>query len=234
MQTPASLALLYHRMGSPLRRSTVRGQYILPGLLRAQVRTLAALGYRPMTLAEARTTPGGYAVTFDDGYVSVGEVAWPILQAAGVPCTMFVVVGAIGGTNAWDVARGDCVEPLADAAALRALADAGMEIGCHTLTHARLPDCSERELRAEIVDAKHRLEDLLGRAVPGFSYPYGAWDARVRDAVIAAGYAYATATHLAPLTPDADPFALPRLNVRWNTVGPLLRRKVARAYRGER
>ncbi len=228
---PASLALMYHRMGSPLRRSLVRGQYVTAGCLRSHLRTLAALGYRPTTLAEARRAPGCFALTFDDGYASVGEVAWPILQAAGVTCTMFVVVDAIGGTNAWDVARGDCVERLADAAALRALAAAGMEIGCHTLTHARLPECSEAQLRAEIVDAKHRLEDLLGRAVPGFSYPYGAWDPRVRDAVIAAGYAYATATQLGPLTPDVDPFTLPRLNVRWNTVGWLMRRKVARAYR---
>jgi len=174
---------------------------------------------------------GRFAVTFDDGYAAVGRIAWPLLLELQVPMTLFVVAGAIGQSNHWDQAQGDCLEPMADAVLLRELADAGVEIGSHTMSHARLTACSNAELHTEIVDAKQKLEDLLGRPVPGFSYPYGAWDARVRAAVIDAGYRYATATILGPVATDTDPYLIPRVNMRWNTVGWLLQRKIRKAYR---
>ncbi|HOF87324.1 MAG TPA: polysaccharide deacetylase family protein [Armatimonadota bacterium] len=233
--THPSLVLLYHRIGSPLARSTVRGQYVLPALLRWQMRDLLGQGYRPVSLAREMAatehTAGRFCVTFDDGYSSVRRFACPILQALRVPATIFVVVGAIGKTNAWDEARGDRTEPMMTLDDLKAAAAAGVEIGSHTMTHPRLTTLSDEKLVDEVRSSKHLLEDLLGGPVLGFSYPYGEVDARVRDAVAEAGYRYATTTRLGALVSETDPFLIPRLNIRWNTAGPLLARKIARAYR---
>jgi peptidoglycan/xylan/chitin deacetylase (PgdA/CDA1 family) len=230
-----SIVLLYHRIGSPLARSTVRGQYVLPAIMRWQLRDLLAQGYRPAPLAgemaSTEHTAGRVCVTFDDGYASVSRHACPILAALRVPATIFVVVGAIGQTNAWDEAQGDRTEPMMTLDQLKAAAAAGVEIGSHTMTHPHLTQLSDEKLIDELRSSKHLLEDLLQRPVPGFSYPYGDLDARVRDAVADAGYRYATTTKLGALTAKTEPFLIPRINIRWNTAGPLLHAKIARAYR---
>jgi len=106
------------------------------------------------------------------------------------------------------------------------LSSAGFEIGSHGMTHAHLTGLSDAELKTEVADSKKLIEDLVGAPVTGFSYPYGEWDARVRDAGIQAGYQYAVGTGKGALDPSADRFALPRINVRWNNVPSVLLRKI--------
>jgi peptidoglycan/xylan/chitin deacetylase (PgdA/CDA1 family) len=62
---------------------------------------------------------------------------------------------------------------LLNIADLRRLADAGMSIGAHTLTHPVLSLCSEQEAAREIGQSKTDLESALGRPVWAFAYPYG-------------------------------------------------------------
>ncbi len=234
MAGPA-LALLYHRIGWPLVRSTVRGQYVAPCVLKWQMRSLHGLGYRPIhlneLLADPRAAESRFAVTFDDGYASVAETACPVLSELGVPATIFLVAGQIGGANLWDQAKGDREERLMTAEQIREWSAAGFEMGSHAMTHSRLTEVSDSQLKAEVSDSKHLLEDLIGARVRGFSYPHGAWDARVRDAVVAAGYEYATAVSLGSVRPDTDVFTIPRINMRWATVGAVLRRKILNACR---
>jgi peptidoglycan/xylan/chitin deacetylase (PgdA/CDA1 family) len=229
------IILMYHRFGVPPLRTTVRGQYVMPRLLDAQLRSLFARGLRPARLADVVADPlahqDTFAVTLDDGYAAVPEAAWPIFQTHHVPITLFMVTGEIGGTNAWDVALGDRTEALCSAAQLTELAQHGVEIGSHTMTHAHLTQCTDEALAREVADSKRRLEDLLGREAVSFSYPYGDVDARVRDVVANAGYRYATATSKGAVTPTTDPLLLPRVNMRWNTIGPVLSQALTRAYR---
>lgn len=63
----------------------------------------------------------------------------------------------------------------------------GVEFGSHSLTHPLLPAQSDAQLRREVSDSKHRLEDLLGLEVMSFAYPFGRVDGRVRGAVVDAG-----------------------------------------------
>ena len=59
-------------------------------------------------------------------------------------------------------------------AELVALADGGLvEIGAHTVTHPRLSELPVEAQEAEIVESRRELEELLGRPVRGFAYPYG-------------------------------------------------------------
>ena len=71
--------------------------------------------------------------------------------------------------------------------ALRELAD-GFEIGGHTLTHPRLPSLSVDNARREIVEGKDALEEVVGRPVTSFCYPYGAYADEHRDIVRSAGF----------------------------------------------
>lgn len=104
-----------------------------------------------------------------------------------------------------------------DAADLREMVDAGMEIGSHTLTHPDLAGLDGETLRRELQQSKKRIEGLAGRPVHGLAYPYGKashFDDRVEAEVARAGYAYALTTVTGCVRPGTDPFALPRVGVR--------------------
>jgi peptidoglycan/xylan/chitin deacetylase (PgdA/CDA1 family) len=88
-----------------------------------------------------------------------------------------------------------------------------IEIGCHGLTHASLPQLSASEKIIEIRDGKALLTKLTGREPATFSYPFGDFDAAVRESVAADGFVCACASRHTFVRPDADDFALPRLVV---------------------
>jgi peptidoglycan/xylan/chitin deacetylase (PgdA/CDA1 family) len=91
--------LTYHRIDEP-----ERSPELYPGLIGGtpvefdqQMRFLSS-SHRPLSLPEllairrgdAALPPRAVMVTFDDGYRSVAEHAWPIMQRHGVPLTLFV------------------------------------------------------------------------------------------------------------------------------------------------
>ena len=123
--------------------------------------------------------------TFDDGYTDFLEHAVPVLQRHGMTSTIYVVAGRLGDANQWD--DGPRLAVL-DADGVRAVAAAGHEVGSHTMTHARLPGAAPGTLAAEVGDSKRVLEEVLQTEVPGFCYPYGAFDDAAAEAVRRAGY----------------------------------------------
>ena len=58
-------------------------------------------------------------------------------------------------------------------AELQDLARAGHEIGCHTHSHFDLARLDRQYWEAEIQGSRRELEDLIGRPVVHFAYPYG-------------------------------------------------------------
>lgn len=114
-------------------------------------------------------------ITFDDGYADNFRDALPLLIQRSIPCTYFVTLDNIvsGRPFPHDVAAG---QPLAvnTVEQLRALAKAGIEIGAHTLTHLDLgPVTDEQTIAREVVEATHRLSELVRSRVRFFAFPFG-------------------------------------------------------------
>ena len=65
------------------------------------------------------------------------------------------------------------------------------EIGAHTLTHPRLTTLDEGTAQREITDSKTYLEDITGRPVNSFCYPYGLFSPAHVQLVHNAGFRYA-------------------------------------------
>jgi peptidoglycan/xylan/chitin deacetylase (PgdA/CDA1 family) len=188
------LGLMYHLIEPPPLFHPLRGLYVEPALLDAQIRELQEDGARFTTLsAWAQDRPAGrqVVVTFDDAFLNIFHHALPVLQARGVTALTYVVTNEIGGVNRWDAGHGQIL-PLMDRSTLRAWQEAGQEIGSHGLSHCRLAEVPLAQARAEIFDSKKILEDLSGREVRHFCYPYGNWNRAVRDLVAEAGYETAT------------------------------------------
>jgi peptidoglycan/xylan/chitin deacetylase (PgdA/CDA1 family) len=89
-----------------------------------------------------------------------------------------------------------------------------VEIGAHGLTHASLPELSPAVREHEVCRSKVLLEDYLSRPVRAFAYPYGKNDAETVAAVRGAGFAYACTVASDAVRRAADPWRLPRFEMR--------------------
>ena len=160
-----SLILTYHRVTDD---DAVTGFYDVPlSRFREQIARVAA-------------HKGGMrvVVTFDDGTKDHLRAA-DILADHGLQGVFFIV-------------RDWLDEPgyLMRAGVFR-LAELGQVVGSHTLSHRQLPSLSDAELRSELVDSRHALEDLSGCPIEWFAPPGGLYDGRTFPAARDAGYRYA-------------------------------------------
>ncbi len=199
--------LIYHRFGEERYPSTniklsqfddhivelTSGPYHvlpLPEIVRA---------FRGMESLPDRTV----AITIDDAYRTIYDVAWPKLRRAGLPFTIFISTAFVDGGRSdyltWDQ--------------LRELAAAGVTIGAHTAQHLHLPTLSNVEIAYEIDRAHSRFVAELGFKPMLFAYPYGEYGAREKAAVKAAGFEAAFGQHSGVAHSGGDHFSLPRFTM---------------------
>jgi len=204
---PRVRVLTYHRFGPGRRAPFCVGAEAFD----REMAWLARTG-RAASLAQVRGFLGGrrnldngaVLVTIDDGDPSVREVALPILRRHGVPAVLFTLAGRPEGFAV--------MEP----EALREVAASGVEIGSHSLTHRSMARMSRAEALQEARDSRRRLEDILGRSVTAFAYPFGTrgdYSAETARVLREAGYQLAFTSQHGALRSGADPMALPRVKV---------------------
>jgi peptidoglycan/xylan/chitin deacetylase (PgdA/CDA1 family) len=221
------LVLMYHSVEAYDRdpyQVTVR-----PRRFDRQLRWLRRRGMRGVSMTEllqARREGRGdglVGLTFDDGYADFLTEVLPALDRYGFKATVFVIAGALGGHNSWD--ESGPRKALMTTAGVRRAADAGMEIGSHSLSHVQLPRLGDSDLADEVDRSRQILTEITGRAVTGFCYPYGGVGEREIRAVCAAGYDYACAVHTSAL---AGRHAVPRTFIGDRDTSARLFAKVAR------
>lgn len=86
-------------------------------------------------------------------------------------------------------------------------------LACHTVDHPDLSAVSPRIAREQLAAGKTEVEAIAGRAVTGFAYPYGRFDAAVERLVADAGFAYACTTASGEIA-GSGPLSLPRLTAQ--------------------
>ncbi|HMB28374.1 MAG TPA: polysaccharide deacetylase family protein [Blastocatellia bacterium] len=94
----------------------------------------------------------------------------------------------------------------------REMADAGVEIGSHTLTHPILTGLGGARLREEVAQSRDRIQNAIGRKVETFCYPNGDYDLRTQLEVARAGYQLAVTTDVGLNNMRNDPLALRRIH----------------------
>jgi peptidoglycan/xylan/chitin deacetylase (PgdA/CDA1 family) len=154
-------------------------------------------------------------ITFDDGYVNVLQYGLDLLREAGLTAIQFLPANLLGKCNEWDVPLGETREPIMDASQVREWLSAGQDIGSHSLSHPHLTQLTRARAHEEISASRKKLEDLLGRQIEHFCYPYGDWNEAVRDLVQEAGYTTACTTDPGLNEPAGSPFALKRFTARY-------------------
>jgi peptidoglycan/xylan/chitin deacetylase (PgdA/CDA1 family) len=209
MNQRRSCILTYHsldRTGSVIS--------ISPDLFRAQMAWLAGSGIRVAPLQEIRGNPGAAAITFDDGFRNFYECAFPVLRQYNFPATVFVVSGYCGRSNDWPSQPQGGIPSLEmmSWSEVEEVSRAGISIGAHTVTHPRMDFAPEAEIERELRVSRATIEDHIGKAVETFAYPYGRFTPTIRTAV-ERHFRLACGTNPAFVDSDADPVALPRIDV---------------------
>jgi peptidoglycan/xylan/chitin deacetylase (PgdA/CDA1 family) len=211
--------LTYHHVGPRQAGARLKGLYVSPGLFSKQLSELKREGFQTqefVSVLAQKTRPGRRVyLTFDDGFLDLHKHALPLLEEQGFRGIVFLVAGLIGGTNVWQQAKGDVTEPLMDRMHVQDWLAAGNEIGSHTLSHPRLSRLSPTEAREEIGASRKQLEDIFGKSVQHFCYPYGDWNPAVRDLVAEVGYKTACTTEAGINTPETSPFEMKRFTARY-------------------
>jgi peptidoglycan/xylan/chitin deacetylase (PgdA/CDA1 family) len=208
------LVLCYHAVSDAWPHALALGS----GTIERQLRDLLARGFKPASASDA--LHGGRRilhVTFDDAFRSVAPFVL-VLERLGIPATVFACTRHAERGLPLDVPELSAEarrypDELAtmDWNELRSVADHGVEIGSHTVSHPHLPQLSDAELEREVTDSRDRLEAELGRPCRFLAYPFGDEDGRVRDAARRAGYDAAFA--LPGSSVRFDRYAVPRVGV---------------------
>jgi peptidoglycan/xylan/chitin deacetylase (PgdA/CDA1 family) len=216
------LALCYHAVSESWQSELS----VTPDRLREQVQSFLRRGFEPLTFTEAVLSPRPrtLVVTFDDAYLSVPELALPVLAGLAVPATVFVPTGHAEGRSLrewpgiahwlgtpWESEL--CGAGWED---LGPLVDAGWEIGSHTRTHPLLTELPDAALHDELVGSREDCAAAIGLPCRSIAYPFGEADARVAEAASRAGYeAGALLTDALPVggSGGRDSMRRPRLGV---------------------
>jgi len=88
-----------------------------------------------------------------------------------------------------------------------------VDIGAHTVSHSFLSVMTEVEQHDEIAGSRNKLEEIIGRHVDTFSYPYGNLSSNAVNIVEAAGFKGALTIDANPVEVGANPFQLGRFGI---------------------
>jgi peptidoglycan/xylan/chitin deacetylase (PgdA/CDA1 family) len=191
--TAVAPILIYHSIRPYIDSDSpaVRRYIATPDTLEKELSYLKDNGYVSVTFDDlaSRLTKGTglpakpVIISFDDNWQGQYDYAVPLLKKYGFTATFFVWVVVVGMKHhmTWDE--------------VRELSAAGMQIGCHTMTHPFLTRVKDDQaLKREILGARQRIEAEIGKPVTTIAYPFGQYDQRVVDAVKEAGFTSARST----------------------------------------
>ncbi len=106
-------------------------------------------------------------------------------------------------------------------AAIRSLAQAGFEIGFHTLRHDYLPSLDDQGVMRALTDGREQLSDALGRPLRVIAYPHGAAGDRIAGIARSAGYTAGFTTSGAAVVSGEDELLLGRVECSYRSATDL-------------
>jgi peptidoglycan/xylan/chitin deacetylase (PgdA/CDA1 family) len=218
-QTAQVIIFCYHRLVDKIRYP---GTEITPAAFEEQMKQLKDRGITVIGMqdllawrrGEKSIPPRCAVISFDDGWKSQYEVAWPILKKYGYPVTMFIYTEGVRGGL---LAGGEAItwEQLAD------MRDNGVDIEAHSATHQDLREGHmititapgakktrkkltgpeyEQWLQNEVVGCKQLLEQRLAIRVNCFAVPFGTYNEHVKEIARNTGYEAMFTVYGQPLT----------------------------------
>jgi len=160
----------------------------------ARRRRVVDLAKAVQTIGRRGDLPRGVAsLTFDDGFASVYDHAFPILVRHRLPATVFLVTNTLTASGQpvdWVDDAGSTPLPTLSRDQVLEMQSAGIAFGSHSHSHHDLTTMTEEECVRDLRTSREFLEDLLHGPVPFVAYPRGRHTPRVREAARRAGFTH--------------------------------------------
>ena len=205
------VVLLYHHVATDTPASTS----ISPEDFRSHLEYLRDNGFNVVGLdVMVEALRGGeelperaVAITFDDGYLSIFETAFPMLQSFDFPFTLFLSTGPIDRQS----------RNYMNWAQVEEMAAAGVLVANHMVEHPHMLDRMESEseaiwvdrLREELLQAEQTILDHTGQSHRYLAYPYGEFDPAIKNLLRELDFV-GFAQNSGAIGPSSDFLALPR------------------------
>ena len=207
----SGVVLLYHHVATGTPPSTS----ISPEDFRAHLDYLRDNNFNVLPLDELvnslrSRTPlpdRAVAITFDDGYSSIYETAFPLLQEYDMPFALFLSTEPINNRQknymTWEQ--------------VRALSEAGALIANHMVSHPYMLSRNDEETdakwlerqRAELLEAEATILKKTGQSHRFLAYPYGEFNAQLKAMLVEEDYV-GFAQNSGAVGYNSDFHALPR------------------------
>lgn len=151
---------------------SARDYIVPPQVFREQMKALADSGFHTILpeqhyryLAAGEQLPEKpVLITFDDGCDEQFQVAEEVLKPLGQKAAFFIMTVAINRPNFMSEGQ------------IRLLADMGHTIGLHTWDHNNVKKYSGEDWEKQVAKPRARLEQITGKPVYFFAYPFGLWN----------------------------------------------------------
>ena len=218
-QTAQVLIFCYHRLVDKIRYP---GTEITPAAFEAQMKELKDKGITVISMqdllawkrGEKNIPPRCAVITFDDGWKSQYEVAWPIMKKYGYPFTLFIYTeGVRGGSLAAAKRSPGNNSPICATTALIFRRTRRRTRICAKGTTSRVIEPGgkrtrkkltgadyEKWVQNEVVGCKELLEQRLGIKVNCFAVPFGNYNEHVKELARNAGYEAMFTVYGQPIT----------------------------------
>jgi peptidoglycan/xylan/chitin deacetylase (PgdA/CDA1 family) len=112
------------------------------------------------------------AITFDDAYRNVLNVAGPILRRFAFPSTVFVPTDWRGRVNGW-IEPTPCDLEIMNNPELREAGSQGLVLESHGHAHIDMSSATPEEVERDIKISVEEIEAVCGRRPRFLAYPYG-------------------------------------------------------------
>jgi|GEM_PF-2118288 len=199
------LALCYHKIGNGNSIFTIPADKF-----ERNISILLSKGYHTIGInqlfsylyEDGHLPEKSLLLTFDDGTISNYDYVFPYLVKNHLKGTFFVPTKAIGHpgnlseTNIREMSNNDCCE-----------------FGSHSVSHVDLSALNEKDLEEEYRSSQKALEQIVGKKIISFAYPFGILTDRDSPLLKKYGYKLAFTTVHGFNDVQDNPFQLKRIVV---------------------
>ena len=219
--------LCYHQIRDwrPTDSKTAKNYIVPVAPFRDQIKMLADNGYHTILpdqlyayLTKGATLPDKpIMLTFDDTDLDQYTVALPELNKYGFKAVFFIMTVSLGKNHYMSKEQ------------VRELADQGHVIGSHTWDHHNVKKYQGNDWVVQIEKPTHQLEEITGKHIRYFAYPFGLWNKAAIPELRKRGFI--AAFQLNEKRDEQDPlFTIRRIIVpgEWN--GSTLNKWIARDF----
>lgn len=229
--------LMYHHIAAGDAVLPEDNSFLSLNVFVAQTTALSAAGYTTIDFKQladiydekVKPPEKPVIITIDDGYAETLKNVMPVLQKNGQKAVVGLVTGCIGSFDDWQKARKEYYK-IIDAGLVREYSKSCFSFVSHSETHSFLSALEGHELEKEVTFSKQDIEKLTGQPVNTLIYPYGDRNARVKEALRAAGYRFGVSISAETKYVLEDPFDLRRVYVKKDDSIRTFMRKISPWY----